>query len=268
MEAPARKRDLALFAENIELCDITENLVFSDPYFDAELNHHTSPQLDDIVARMRRDIDLKVAAQEMKAKFSNNAETLLHGDLHTGSIMVTGAETRVIDPEFAVYGPIGFDIGMLLANFLMAYYAQPGHAASAGARQDYQEWILGVVAEIWRVFQSEFSQLWRSERNGILFQKSLFEDQGDALGAEQALGRRLNAIWQDTLGFAGAEIIRRTLSLAHIAEYDQIESDDMRAACERKGLLLGRQILVNREGIANMQAALDLARIIERGEMG
>lgn len=41
-----KKADLALFADNVELCDITENLVFSDPYFEAELNRHTAPQLD------------------------------------------------------------------------------------------------------------------------------------------------------------------------------------------------------------------------------
>ncbi|HID08029.1 MAG TPA: S-methyl-5-thioribose kinase, partial [Armatimonadetes bacterium] len=116
MDTATRKLDLALFADNAELCDITETLVFSDPYFDAERNHHT-PGLDDIVTRMRADIDLKVAAQDMKAKFANNAETMLHGDLHTGSIMVTDDDTMVIDPEFVTYGPMGFDVGMLLANF-------------------------------------------------------------------------------------------------------------------------------------------------------
>src|SRR5690606_14057066 len=38
MPTRQRKADLALFADNVELCDITENLVFSDPYFEAELN--------------------------------------------------------------------------------------------------------------------------------------------------------------------------------------------------------------------------------------
>jgi 5-methylthioribose kinase len=35
MEAARKKADLALFAGNVELCDITENLVFTDPYFEA-----------------------------------------------------------------------------------------------------------------------------------------------------------------------------------------------------------------------------------------
>lgn len=262
METARRKADLALFSDNVELCDITENLVFSDPYFEAEMNHHTSPQLDGIAARLRADIDLKVSAQHLKAKFCTNAEAMLHGDLHTGSIMVTAEETRVIDPEFATYGPMGFDIGMLLANFLMAYFAQPGHAERPGERAEYQEWILQVVEVIWATFEAEFSRLWRTERNGILYQKSLFEDQGHDLGAEQALGHRLNDIWRDTLGFAGVEMHRRILGLAHNADNEDIKNEDLRAACETRQLEMGRQLVVNRDRFAGMNAVLDLARTI------
>ncbi|MGC9370898.1 MAG: S-methyl-5-thioribose kinase [Paracoccaceae bacterium] len=258
-----RKADLALFAGNVELCDITENLVFSDPYFAAEMNRHT-PQLDPIVAALRADIDLKVAAQHLKMAFANNAETMLHGDLHTGSVMVDGADARVIDPEFATYGPMGFDIGMLIANFLMAYYAQPGHAGAEGARADYQEWILSVVSDVWSAFSAEFTRLWRTERTGILYQASLFEDQGHGLGAEQARIERLSAIWRDTLGFCGIEMHRRTLGLAHIAEYDEIADDATRAKCEARGLMLGRALAVGRGEINGMAEVLDLARRINQ----
>jgi len=263
MDTMRKKADTALFLDNGELCDITENLVFSDPYFDAEMNHHT-PGLDPIVARMRADIDLKIAAQQMKARFATNTETLLHGDLHTGSIMVTDDETMVIDPEFATYGPMGFDIGMLIANFFMAYYAQPGHIPDAKMRADYQEWILSVITEIWTVFQDEFSRLWRSERRGILYQASLFEDQGDHLACEQALAAHIDHIFTDMLGFAGVEMIRRTLSLAHIAENDTIENETLRAACEGRGLRLGRALAVKRGDFAGMGAVLSLARAIDR----
>ena len=263
MPTARRKADLALFAGNVELCDITENLVFSDPYFAAEMNRHT-PQLDPVVAALRADIDLKVAAQHLKMAFANNAETMLHGDLHTGSVMVEGAEARVIDPEFATYGPMGFDIGMLIANFLMAYYAQPGHAGAEGARADYQEWILSVVGDIWSAFTAEFTHLWRTERTGILYQASLFEDQGHDLGAEQARIERLSAIWHDTLGFCGIEMHRRTLGLAHIAEYDEIADDATRASCEARGLMLGRALAVGRADINGMAEVLDLARRINQ----
>lgn len=261
MDPAARKRDLALFADNIELCDITENLVFSDPYFAAKLNRHT-PALDAIVTGLRADRDLKVAAQHLKAAFTNNAETLLHGDLHTGSVMVCGDKARVIDPEFATYGPIGFDIGMLIANFLMAACAVLGHLRDPSEQTAYQDWILGTATDIWDSFEREFTHLWRTERTGILYQATLFEDQGDGLGAEQARLDRLSAIWTDALGFCGVEMHRRILGLAHIAEFDRITDEALRAACEARGLMLGRALVIGRGSLRTMADVTDLARTV------
>jgi len=263
MTARERKADLALFADNVELCDITENLVFSDPYFDARMNRHTSPQLDGLVAELRADRDLKVEAQRLKHLFAANAETMLHGDLHSGSIMVTDTETRMIDPEFAFYGPIAFDVGMLLANFWMAFFSQRGHEEN-GSRDSMRAYLLGITAETWAVFRNEFSHLWRTERTGMLYQKSLFEDQGDLLGSEQALDHMLSGIWTDLLGFAGIEVHRRILGLAHNADFETIADADLRATCEAKALRFGRHIGVNRRQIHSIDEVNTLAALIEQ----
>lgn len=261
-----RKADLALFADNVELCDITENLVFSDPYFEAELNAHTTPQLDAMVEELRADRDMKVTAQQMKHVFAAKAETLVHGDLHTGSIMVTDEDTRVIDPEFAFYAPMAFDVGMLFANFWMAYFSQDGHEAG-GSRDAMRAYLMDTTEECWSTFRAEFSRLWRSERNGILYQRSLFEDRGDTLGSEQALDHVLHDIWVDMLGFAGVEIHRRILGLAHNADFESIEDRDLRAACETKALKFGRQIAVNRATIHGLAEVNGLARRLQSGEV-
>ncbi|KRB28469.1 methylthioribose kinase [Mesorhizobium sp. Root695] len=263
MATKDRKADLALFADNVELCDITESLVFSDPYFDAKMNRHTSPQLDGLVAELRADRDLKVEAQRLKHIFAANAETLLHGDLHSGSIMVTDTETRMIDPEFAFYGPMAFDVGMLLANFWMSFFSQRGHEQK-GKRDAMRAYLLEVTVETWVVFRAEFSHLWRTERTGMLYQKSLFEDQGDRLGAEQALDHVLHQIWTDLLGFAGIEVHRRILGLAHNADFETIADEDLRASCEAKALKFGRHLAVNRRQIHSVDEVNQLAALIEQ----
>jgi 5-methylthioribose kinase len=258
MKTAERKADVALFADNVALCDITEQLVFTDPYYVAPMNRHTSPQLDRIVDQLRADVDLKVAAQQMKLKFCNHAETLVHGDLHTGSIMAHDGDARVIDPEFACYGPFGFDVGMLIANILMAYFAQSGHERAQGERDEFRAWALDVAEGVWMRFRDEFTHLWWTERTGILYPRALYEAQGHALAAEQALSGLLHDIWVDALGFAGVEMHRRILGLAHIAEFEHIEDLDRRAACESKALRLGRHLAVNRArllGFADIRAA-------------
>ncbi len=264
MATREKKADVALFSDNVELCDITENLVFSDPYFEASLNRHTTPQLDPLVAELRADRDLKVEAQRLKHLFSAKAETLCHGDLHTGSVMVTDEETRVIDPEFAFYGPISFDVGMLIANFWMSYFSQAGHEASPGARDSMRAYLLDTIDTLWETFRAEFANLWRTERRGILYQASLFEDRRDPLASEQALDIVIDEIWREMLGFAGIEIHRRILGLAHNADFETIADPDRRASCESKALKLGRHLAVNRQRIHSLRNIRETAERLEK----
>lgn len=63
-------------------------------------------------------------AMRYKYKFMTEAQALLHGDLHSGSIMVTDTDTKVIDPEFGFMGPMAFDIG----NYIVTSCWRTSHA--------------------------------------------------------------------------------------------------------------------------------------------
>ena len=251
-----KKSDTAMFQGNLELMGITESLVFTDPYFEAEMNHHTDG-LDPIVKILRSDVKMKSKAQKMLMKFTSNTETLCHGDLHSGSVMCTDNETKVIDPEFGFYGPMGFDIGMLISNYLMAYFSQPSHRKS-NALSDYQTWILEVIEGTYEAFQREFKNLWGSERTGILFPQSLFEDQGDS--SELALNDMLQHIWQDAVAICGIEMHRRILSLAHNADFEEVIDIKKRSQLEARNLMMGRELILNNKTIKDVSELTKMAR--------
>ena len=251
-----KKSDTAIFQGNLELMGITESLVFTDPYFEAEMNHHTDG-LDPIVKILRSDVKMKSKAQKMLMKFTSNTETLCHGDLHSGSVMCTDNETKVIDPEFGFYGPMGFDIGMLISNYLMAYFSQPSHRES-NALSDYQTWILEVIEGTYEAFQREFKNLWGSERTGILFPRSLFEDQGDS--SELALNDMLQHIWQDAVAICGIEMHRRILSLAHNADFEEVIDIKKRSQLEARNLMMGRELILNNKTIKDVSELTKMAR--------
>ncbi len=121
---------LAAFTQNHALLRITVDLIFTHPYVVNERNRWTTPQLDATVTALRADTELKSAVARLGHRFLTVHEALLHGDLHTGSVMVTATDTRVIDAEFAAYGPIGFDLGLFVGNLLMACFSQPGHESA------------------------------------------------------------------------------------------------------------------------------------------
>lgn len=258
--AAEKKEGIAAFAGNHALCKITEDLIFTDPYRVAEQNRWTSPWLDATAARFREDLDAHVAICRLKLKFMGSPEAMIHGDLHTGSIMVTERDTRVIDPEFAFYGPMGFDIGAVIANLLMAYLASPGHERSAGERSTFEAWVLQTVEQVWTEFERKFLELWRSEARGDAYPSTLFEGSEGAQRLEAERQAYMARLFADTVGFAAAKTIRRILGLAHNIDFELIADEKVRAICEARSLRLARDMLVNAASYTTIGSVTAAAR--------
>jgi 5-methylthioribose kinase len=260
LPADTKKAMIAAFAGNTALCKITEDLIFTDPYRIAELNRWTSPQLDSYAARWRDDGDLKVAVSRLKLKFLSCAEAMLHGDLHTGSVMLTPEETRIIDPEFAFMGPMGFDVGAVIANFLINYFSHDGYEEKPGERDAYRETVLTMMQQIWIMFREKFLDLWRNNPTGDAYPPSLFQGEAGETALEAERQAYMDRLWDDTVGFAAAKMIRRILGLAHNIDLEWIKNADMRATCEARALTLARSMMVNTSDYASITAVADAAR--------
>jgi 5-methylthioribose kinase len=248
---------VALFARNKALLRITVDLVFCDPYRLNERNRHTSPQLDAIVADLRDDGRLKVAAAHFGQKFLNEAQSLIHGDLHSGSVMVTETDTRVIDPEFAFYGPIGFDLGAFLGNLLLSWYSQPGHATPQDDRSAYQQWILEQARAFWESFRRSFLQLWAENASGDVLPVSMFARPADTGSLESARSAFVDRLFADMLGFGACKMIRRIVGFAHVLDFDSIADPAVRARCEASALAMARALLTHPAQFRSIQDVID-----------
>ena len=132
VEAKALKL-LAAEAVSPELCEITEDLVLTEPFSGAERNWFQD-EIRDAAERLQAPA-VRAAAAEAKYAFMTRGEALIHGDLHTGSVMVRDdGSTRAFDGEFCFYGPVGFDLGLLWANFIVTHGARPRAGAQRARR--------------------------------------------------------------------------------------------------------------------------------------
>jgi 5-methylthioribose kinase len=252
-----RKMDgMALFAANKALIRISVDLIFIEPYIGSARNRHTSPQLDPAVSALRNDGAARQAAMQWGRKFLNQPEALIHGDLHSGSVMVTETDTRVIDPEFAFYGPIGFDLGAFLGNLLLSWYSQPGHAGAGDDRESFRQWILEQAEVFWDSFRQCFSTLWQQHARGDVFPAALGAVDGRA-GMAAIRAAYLEGVFADMVGFAACKMIRRIVGFAHVLDLESIRDPSRRAACEARALALARTLLRHPAQFANMRALLD-----------
>lgn len=261
---PAKPKRLltAEFSGNWELCGLTEAVIFTEPYMVHPNNRWTSPQLDETAAKVRADTAWKLAAARLKLKFLASPEALIHGDLHTGSIMVTPEETRIIDPEFAFMGPMGFDLGAILGNLWLNYFAQDGHASPGSPRADYQDWVLATAEAIWTGFRDGFLALWRGGATGDAYPAAHFTDADGVRLMEAERQAFMDRLFADALGFAGAKITRRILGIAHNIDLEWIADPDLRALCETRCLALARRLMVETDTLPDVAAVTAACRAI------
>ncbi|XP_021892330.1 methylthioribose kinase isoform X2 [Carica papaya] len=227
------KRSVAEFCGNVELCRLTEQVVFSDPYKISQHNRWTSPYLDLDAEAVREDNILKLEVAELKSKFCERAQALIHGDLHTSSIMVTQDSTQVIDPEFAFVGPMGFDVGAYLGNLILAYSAQDGHADQRNDRKSYKQWILRTIEQSWNLFHKKFIALWDEHKDGAgeAYLPAIYNN---AEVWKLMQEKFMEDLFHDTLGFGAAKMIRRIVGVVLVGDFESIKDASKRADCERE----------------------------------
>jgi 5-methylthioribose kinase len=241
MPSQDRKR---LIAESInpELCELTEAMILGEPYIEHEHNRN-HPAIDDLAKQLRADRELRREIGVLRHVFMTKSEALLHGDLHTGSIMVSGPEPdariAVIDPEFSYVGPIGFDLGLFWANVLIAAIR-----ADVLGNRELAEAHAGQVRQSWEAFTGEFRRLWPSRIDTI------FDD--------DFLEVFLAGVWRDGLGFAGGEAMRRAIGYAHVPDIDGLPDPEQGRAAERVARL-SRDLIVRRGGLAGPDEVAALA---------
>lgn len=198
----------ALMAASVNpvLAAVTEQYLLSEPFFEHEHNS-THPSLMADVAALRADPAVRTEVSALRAAFATRAEALVHGDLHSGSVMVGerdgAAVVRVIDPEFAVVGPIGLDLGLYLANALIA--AARADALGDGERAAEHAGQAGIL---WTAFTAAWRAGWPDRVDGFL-------DDG-------WLERHLGSVWDDTLGFAAVELVRRVAGYSHAEDLETL----------------------------------------------
>jgi len=239
------KKALVSQFTNPELCQITEDLFFSDPYIEHERNNYPK-QLQSEVDAIQKNNALKLEIAKLKANFLSNPQTLLHGDMHSGSIFVDCNHTKMIDPEFGFFGPIGFDIGSFIGNLLLNYCAQAGHIEDFVARRNYQTHLLSCIVDTYSLFEQQWLELIRT--------KTLDESLAPVGYAQYFMKNVL----QDAVGYCGAELIRRTIGLAHVSDIDSISDDNARLTVQKQTLALGEQLILNAQTCNNKEAFFSL----------
>ena len=251
MESAKKKQQVKFFI-NPELCDITEDLVLTEPYYDPfwnerNKNNITAGNEDFVKEFLFEDTALQDEVAKLRVNFMNNAQSLIHGDLHSGSIFANEKGVKIIDPEFAFYGPMGYDIGNVIGNLFFSWankvYTMPEETAAIAA---LEKTIADLFDLIWVKMGKKYDELVTFR----FYRSPSFKESW------------MRGVMADTLGYAGTEMIRRTVGDSKVAEVSGVKDLSKRVPMERAIVKMGIALIKKRAEITTGRELTEQFRMI------
>jgi 5-methylthioribose kinase len=242
------KKELVQKFTNPELCEISEDLVFTEPFYDCPRNEVFEGTREFAKREIWEDPKLQLETAKLKFEFMTHAQSLLHGDLHTGSIFVKEDSTKIIDPEFAFCGPAGYDVGNVIANLIFAYVNAKYTMADGEERQVQLEYLENTIEDIIDLFKKKFLRAWEEKATEQTARYDGFKEY------------YLDAVLRDTAAVTGLELCRRIIGLASVKDVTSIEEYSSRAAAEKICLAAGKMFIMDRE---SFKTGEDFVRILK-----
>lgn len=232
---PQEKRALAKSFTNPDLCEITERLVYTEPYKNTlGMNKEFEPNKEFLAKELYEDMDLHLEVAKLKEDFKSNAQSLIHGDLHTGSIMIKPGSAKVLDPEFACYAPAGYDVGNLIANLIFAWTNAKVTMSDGADKDAFISWTEDTIIKSVDLFKQKALNILKEETTDAMAKTDGFAE------------LYISNILSDTAGVAGLELNRRVIGTAKVKDIAGIEDEGKRVLAERICVLSGKNFIKNR----------------------
>ncbi|MCH4020560.1 MAG: S-methyl-5-thioribose kinase [Erysipelotrichaceae bacterium] len=239
-----KKKKVQLFT-NIECCDITEDLVLTEPYYNYKNQNTITKGEEDFVKENLYDNEhLHAEVGYLRNNFMNNAQALLHGDLHSGSIFVNNSGIKVLDPEFAFYGPMGYDIGNVIGNM---FFAWANKAVTDSDNSQFLTWVKEQIEEMYDLTYEKLSKKYDEQVKFPLYNTEFKKNY-------------LASVMADSMGYAGTEMIRRTVGDSKVAEVTSVTDHDQRVKVDETLIKTGMIFIENRGEFSN---GSDITKVFE-----
>jgi 5-methylthioribose kinase len=233
-----KMKSMSFYSNNYEVCELTDKVIFTEPY-DPDCSNNNqwvkqTPAVNDYVLKnIQCNEPLKREVSKLRFKFRSCPQALIHGDLHTGSVLVSptySKKTVIIDGEFSFYGPIGFDVGKFIGNLLIS-------ACSHMNSKSISLLLLDQIQQVWNIFVETFTRTNNTPE----------------------MDEFIQSIFQDTKGYAACSMIRRVIGVANCPDVSTILDHSYRAQVVITILDIAQE-LVCKNIIVDMDSLLEICR--------
>ena len=201
---------------------------------------HVGRELDPEFAQFARKIvyDPQVMLERYKLRhlFVTKGECLIHGDLHTSNIFLGEDDMKVIDMEYTFCGPLSYDLGYLLNNFIAQYTAAAFRPfEDEDQRLEYQSYILRTIRDMYTGFCTEFIKCWNTDAKDVY---------RNIPGLQEDF---VKTTLSEAFGFAASSNLSRCAGSIPFPDFDAIKDPVQKHNAMCLSIIVAKQLLLKRE---------------------
>ncbi|MBO6148583.1 MAG: phosphotransferase [Lachnospiraceae bacterium] len=193
-------------------------------------------------------LDPKVIKERMRMRqlYVSRGETFVHADLHTSNVLLDQSEMKVIDMEYTFCGPLAYDMGYLLVNFVSQFIcAVFREFKSEGERKTFREYCLDTICKCVNEYCRIFKECWEKDA------KSLYRNVDGLL--DDIIGEYL----QDMIGFAATNTFSRSAGPFMLPEIAEVADEGDRAKVVILSMIFARASILKRRQYRTVEDWVD-----------
>ena len=205
------------------------------------------PEYADYIRDLVFDPGVVLERYKLRDQFMRKAEVLLHGDFHTSNVFVDQEDLKVIDMEYAFFGPAAYDLGYqeshLLSQFVCGAFRP---FDSEKERLTFISYAAATMQHLFEEYCNVFFACWDEDAKPIY--------QGIP-GMQEHVKKQL---LKDVIGFcSSSNIFRCAGGHGNYPEYDDLTDPVAKRNATILSILMDHRMILHREKYADVQEWID-----------
>lgn len=238
-------RKLQVRFMNARMRSVFDDMAFGNRDVDGsgKMGFELDPEYADYIRDLVFDPKVVLERYKLRDLFMRKAEVLLHGDFHTSNVFVDQEDLKVIDMEYAFFGPAAYDLGYQESHLL----SQCACAAfrpfdSEEERLTFISYILASMQHLFADYCRIFFECWQEDAKAVY--------QG-VEGMQEHIQKQL---LKDMIGFcSSSNLFRCAGGHGNYPEYDDLTDAAAKRNATILSILMDHRMMLRREEYQNVE---------------
>lgn len=242
-------RKLQIRFMNSKMRSVFDDMAFGNRDVDGtgKMGFELDPDYADYIRDLVFDPRVVLERYKLRDLFMRKAEVLLHGDFHTSNVFVDQEDLKVIDMEYAFFGPAAYDLGYQESHLLSQFACGAFRPfPSEQERWNFVSYTAATMQHLFDEYCRVFFACWDEDA------KPVYQ------GVEGMQDYVRKQLLKDMIGFcSSSNLFRCAGGHGNYPEYDDLTDPTAKKNATILSILMDHRMMIRREEYETVEEWID-----------